>query len=58
MEFVRLDFDNNWLLNAESKGHQEIIREYMAKGYQYKGFLPVKFGPTGKTLAIELLFDK
>ena len=58
MEFVRIDLDNNWVLNADLHGHREVIKEYAANGYQYKGFVPVKFGPTGKTLAIELIFEK
>ena len=58
MEFVRLEFDNNYVLNAELNGYREVIEEYTAKGYDYKGYLPVKFGPSGKTLAIELLFEK
>lgn len=58
MEFVQLEYNNNKLMNAELKGHQEIIREYIAKGYKYIGYLPVSFGPSGKTLAIELIFEK
>lgn len=58
MEFVRLNYHNNKLTNAELKGHQEVINEYVSKGYKYVGFLPVSFGPSGKTLAIELIFEK
>ncbi len=58
MEFVRLEYKNNKLTNAELKGHQEIIKEYISKGYKYVGFIPVCFGPSGKTLAIELMFEK
>ncbi len=58
MEFVRLEYDNNKLTNAELKGHQEVIKEYAEKGYRYAGFIPVSFGPSGKTLAIELIFEK
>ncbi len=58
MEFVRLEYKNNKLTTAELKGHQEIIKEYVTKGYKYVGFIPVSFGPSGKTLAIELIFEK
>ena len=58
MEFVRMEYNNNKATNAELTGHQEIIREYAGKGYKYVGFIPVKFGPSGKTLAIDLIFDK
>jgi len=58
MEFVRMEYNNNKAANAELTGHQEIIREYAEKGYKYVGFIPVKFGPSGKTLAIDLIFDK
>ncbi len=58
MEFVRLEYDNNKLLNAELKEHREIIKEYTEKGYKYIGFVPVSFGPSGKTLAIDLIFEK
>lgn len=58
MEFVRLEYDNNKVKNAELNGHQELIREYTEKGYKYIGFIPVVFGPSGKTLAIDLIFEK
>ena len=28
------------------------------KGYTYVGFIPVLFGPSGKTLEIDLIFKK
>lgn len=58
MEFVRLELDNNKATNAELDGHQEVIKGYISKGYKYVGFIPVKFGPSGKTLAIDLIFEK
>lgn len=58
MEFVRLEYDNNKMTNAELNGHQEIIKEYAEKGYKYIGFIPVSFGASGKTLAIDLIFEK
>lgn len=58
MEYVRLNYENNKLTNAELKNHQEVINEYVEKGYKYVGFIPVNFGPSGKTLAIDLIFEK
>ncbi|MBR3138786.1 hypothetical protein IKG38_02140 [Candidatus Saccharibacteria bacterium] len=59
MEFVRVKYANNKLINAEIKEHREIIEEYTEKkGYKYVGFIPVIFGPSGKTLEADLLFEK
>lgn len=59
MEFVRVKYANNKLINAEIKDHHEIINEYVEKkGMEYVGFIPVVFGPSGKILEIELLFRK
>lgn len=58
MEFIRLEYDNKGTGSAELNGHKEIIEEYAGKGFDYVGFIPVKFGPSGKTLAIDLMFDK
>lgn len=57
MEFVRYEYDNKKTTTAELNGHQETIEEYAAKGCRYVGFIPVKFGPSGKTLAIDLIFE-
>lgn len=58
MEYVRLNYENNKLTTAELKNHQEVINEYTEKGYKYVGFIPVTFGPSGKILAIDLIFEK
>lgn len=59
MEFVRLKYANNKLINAEIKEHREIIEEYVEKkGYEYVGFIPVVFGPSGKMLEVDLVFRK
>lgn len=58
MEFVRVEYDNKKATNAELSGHRELIEDYADKGYHYVGFIPVKFGPSGKTLAIDLIFEK
>ena len=59
MEFVRLKYANNKLINADIKEHRDVINEYVNKrGMEYIGFIPVLFGPSGKTLEIDLIFKK
>ena len=59
MEFVRLKYANNKLINANLKEHRDIITEYIEKkNMEYLGFVPVLFGPSGKTLEIDLIFRK
>jgi hypothetical protein len=59
MEFVRLKYANNKLINANIKEHREVIEEYVEKkGYDYAGFIPVLFGPNGKLLEVDLVFKK
>lgn len=57
-EFVTMDMENNPALNAELKGWRPVIEEWADKGYSYSGFIPVKFGPSGKMLVIDLVFQK
>ena len=48
MEFVRLKYANNKLINADIKEHREVIEEYVnKKGMEYIGFIPTLFGPSG-----------
>lgn len=59
MEFVRLKYANNKLINADIKEHRDIINEYVnKKNMEYVGFIPVLFGPSGKTLEIDLIFKE
>ena len=59
MEFVRVKYANNKLINAEIQEHQDIIKEYVEKkGFDYLGFVPVVFGPSGKVLEADLIFKK
>ena len=59
MEFVRLKYANNKLIDADIKEYREIIDEYVEKkGYEYVGFIPVLFGPSGKILEIDLIFKR
>ena len=57
MEFVRLKYANNKLITSELKEHQAVICDYVEKrGYEYMGFIPVLFGPSGKVLEMDLIF--
>lgn len=59
MEFVRLKYANNKLINADIKEHREIISEYVEKkGFEYLGFIPTLFGPNGKIQEVDLIFRK
>lgn len=59
MEFVRLKYANNKLINSNLKEHREVIEEYITKkGMEYLGFVPVLYGPSGKLLEIDLIFRK
>ena len=59
MEFVRLKYANNKLINATLREHREIIDDYVRKrGYTYLGFIPTLFGPNGKMLELDLIFKK
>lgn len=59
MEFVRLKYANNKLINSDIKEHRAVIEEYVEKkGMEYIGFIPVLFGPSGKMLEMDLIFKK
>ena len=59
MEYVRLKYANNKLINSNLKEHREVIDEYVGKrGYDYIGFIPVVYGPSGKLLEVDLVFKR
>ena len=59
MEFVRLKYANNKLINSNLKEHRDVIEECIAKkNMTYLGFVPVLYGPSGKLLEIDLIFKK
>ncbi|MBQ2623116.1 DUF4177 domain-containing protein [Candidatus Saccharibacteria bacterium] len=59
MEFVKLKYANNKLINSDIREHREVINEYVEKkGMEYVGFIPTLFGPSGKTLEVDLIFRK
>ena len=59
MEFVRLKYANNKLINANIQEHREVIADYVEKkGFEYLGFIPTSFSPSGKILEVDLIFRK
>jgi hypothetical protein len=54
----RLELNNKPTGNAETEAHKEIIEWNAKDGFHYQGFVPVKMGPSGKILAIDLIFQK
>ena len=59
MEYVRLKYANNKLVSSNIKEHREVIDEYVEKrGYDYVGFIPTLFSPSGKMLELDLIFKR
>ena len=57
-EFVHIELKNNPAATASLSDYQDIIRKYGEDGYSYQGYVPVKLGPSGKILSIDLVFQK
>lgn len=57
-EFVKLELKNNPATTATLDGYKDIIVEKANEGFSYAGYVPVKYGPSGKLLEIELVFQK
>lgn len=59
-EYVTIDMDNNPAWNAEIPAgtYRAAIDEKVQQGFRYVGWLPVKSGPTGKLLSLDLVFEK
>lgn len=59
MEFVRLKYANNKLIDSDIREHREIINDYvMKKGFDYLGYIPILFAPNGKPIEVDLIFKK
>ena len=54
----RLELNNNPPGCSEAQGHKEVIERNAKEGFKYAGFVPVKMGPSGKMLSIDLIFQK
>lgn len=57
-KFIRIDYKNNPAAAAETEEHQKLIVEQAKDGYRYCGYFPVKIGPSGKILVVDLIFQK
>lgn len=57
-EYVHVEMENWGPGSSKSGEHREIIDEYAAKGYRYAGFVPCQFGPTGKMIRMDLVFEQ
>lgn len=58
MKFEHLVLENKKTTTAELFGHREVIEKYAKEGYHYAGFVPTLFGPSGKMIELDLVFEK
>lgn len=58
VKFEHLVLENKKATTAELSGHQAIIQKYAEDGYHYAGFVPTLFGPSGKMIELDLVFEK
>jgi len=57
-KYVELECENHKATNSIITGHRAIIDENAKCGYRYVGYIPLKMGPSGKVLSVELIFEK
>ena len=43
---------------AIAEGYKTVIERNVNEGFRYSGFIPVKIGPSGKILSLDLIFQK
>ena len=58
IKYVRVNYNNSKTGSSETNEHQSIITNMLNENYSYLGFIPVKMGPSGKILSIDLIFKK
>lgn len=56
-DFVTVKAENNPVKDAVFSGHRKVIEEFARKGYRYAGYVPVRLGPSGKSVEIDLIFE-
>lgn len=56
--FVRISYNNNPILSAETEEHRKVIEDQAKEGFRYAGYFPVKLGPSGKAIVADLVFQK
>ncbi len=57
-KFVEVTLENHKATTSELNGHREIIEEQAKEGYRYSGYVPTVYGPSGKVLKIDMIFEK
>lgn len=57
-KFARINYNNNPAKNAVTEEHRSVIEEHAKEGYKYAGYFPVKMGPSGKMLVVDLIFQR
>ncbi len=57
-KFIRVTYNNVHAKNAETEEHKAIIEEQSERGFKYVGYFPVKMGPSGKILVVDLIFQR
>ncbi len=57
-EYVHMEYKNTPPGSAELEMHREVINKQTEVGNRYIGYIPVKIGPSGKILSIDLIFEK
>lgn len=55
-EFVTIKAHNNPVKDAIVSEHRNVIAEYAEKGYGFVGWVPTRFGASGKMLEMDLVF--
>ena len=56
--YIELECENKKATSSLVTGHREIIDEHAKNGYRYVGYIPLKMGPSGKILSMELILEK
>lgn len=56
-EYVNVKLKNNVVKDATLTEHRKIIEDYACKGFGYTGYVPVRMGPSGKIVEIDLIFE-
>lgn len=56
--YEKVEADNNVLTYAQYYGYKDILNKHEEAGEEFLGIVPVRMGPSGKILEIELVFCK
>lgn len=56
-EYVSIKLNNNTVKDATLSDYRKIIDEHAEKGFRYAGYLPTRYGPSGKVIELDLIFE-